>query len=144
MPRRIEAFLAGVNVNVMAYGQTGSGKTYTMFGPPGLMAAAAAGAAAEADYGLFPRGLSEVFHTVSRLREGGTSVVLTASAVELSMQVSQQVTGKAPPQIVRRSAAPPNTQQVTLFTTPLSASCTRLVRARAVHAHLHPFLDHVD
>lgn len=29
MPARIEAFLQGINVNVMAYGQTGSGKTHT-------------------------------------------------------------------------------------------------------------------
>ena len=42
MPRRVEAFFNGVNVNVMAYGQTGSGKTHTMFGPPGIMAQAAA------------------------------------------------------------------------------------------------------
>ena len=34
MPQRVEAFLAGINVNIMAYGQTGSGKTHTMFGPP--------------------------------------------------------------------------------------------------------------
>ena len=30
MPPRVQAFLSGVNVNVMAYGQTGSGKTHTM------------------------------------------------------------------------------------------------------------------
>ena len=33
MPKRIDAFLAGVNVSVMAYGQT-QRKTHTMFGPP--------------------------------------------------------------------------------------------------------------
>ena len=43
MPKRVAAFLDGVNVNVMAYGQTGSGKTHTMFGPPGIMARAASG-----------------------------------------------------------------------------------------------------
>ena len=32
MPPRVQAFLDGMNVNVMAYGQTGSGKTHTMFG----------------------------------------------------------------------------------------------------------------
>ena len=43
MPPRVQAFLDGVNVNVMAYGQTGSGKTHTMFGPPGIMGRAAGG-----------------------------------------------------------------------------------------------------
>ena len=32
MPRRIEAFVGGVNVNVMAYGQTGTGKTHPCLG----------------------------------------------------------------------------------------------------------------
>ena len=39
LPRRINAFMEGFNVNVMAYGQTGTGKTHTMFGnddQPGL------------------------------------------------------------------------------------------------------------
>ena len=43
MPQRIEAFLEGVNVNVMAYGQTGTGKTHTMFGTPGIMERAGKG-----------------------------------------------------------------------------------------------------
>ena len=30
LPRRIDAFLDGYNVNVMAYGQTGTGKTHTI------------------------------------------------------------------------------------------------------------------
>lgn len=30
LPRRINAFLEGYNVNVIAYGQTGTGKTHTM------------------------------------------------------------------------------------------------------------------
>ena len=42
MPQRVQAFLDGINVNIMAYGQTGSGKTHTVFGPPGIMARAAA------------------------------------------------------------------------------------------------------
>ena len=36
MPERIDAFLDGVNVNLMAYGQTGTGKTHTIFGAPGM------------------------------------------------------------------------------------------------------------
>ena len=60
MPPRVQAFLDGVNVNVMAYGQTGSGKTHTMFGPPGIMGRAAGGQYGDdmcAEYGLFPRGV---------------------------------------------------------------------------------------
>ena len=86
MPRRVAAFLDGVNVNVMAYGQTGSGKTHTMFGPPGMMARAAQGAFGAAvadDYGLFPRGLLAIIDA-ARARHGARAV-LTASAVELSI-----------------------------------------------------------
>jgi hypothetical protein len=90
VPQRIEQFLAGYPVNICCYGQTGSGKTHTMFGPPGLMARAAANEFGDSvcpDYGLFPRGLLNI---VSGLREkkhsGGTlQYYLTASAVELSM-----------------------------------------------------------
>ena len=88
MPPRVQAFLDGVNVNVMAYGQTGSGKTHTMFGPPGIMGRAAAGQYGDdmcAEYGLFPRGVLEIFDAVERMRAAGAQVVLTASAVELSM-----------------------------------------------------------
>ena len=91
MPQRVEAFLAGTNVNIMAYGQTGSGKTHTMFGPPGIMAAAASGSfgtAVEPSYGLFPRGLLDVYQRVQQARAdsgpGETTFALTASAVELT------------------------------------------------------------
>ena len=88
MPPRVQAFLDGVNVNVMAYGQTGSGKTHTMFGPPGIMGRAAGGQYGDdmcSDYGLFPRGVLEIFDAVERMRAAGAQAVLTASAVELSM-----------------------------------------------------------
>ena len=88
MPPRVQAFLDGVNVNVMAYGQTGSGKTHTMFGPPGIMGRAAGGQYGDdmtADYGLFPRGVLHIFDAVERMRASGAHVVLTASAVELSI-----------------------------------------------------------
>ena len=58
MPHRVAAFLSGINVNIMCYGQTGSGKTHTMFGPPGLMdkaAAGAFGADVNPDYGVRAR-----------------------------------------------------------------------------------------
>ena len=54
---RINAFLNGVNVNVMCYGQTGSGKTHTMFGLPNLMRRAGSGIwgmEVMADYGIVP------------------------------------------------------------------------------------------
>ena len=88
MPPRVQAFLDGVNVNVMAYGQTGSGKTHTMFGPPGIMARAAAGEYGDglcAEYGLFPRGLLQIVEAVEGMRAAGVHAVLTASAVELSI-----------------------------------------------------------
>ena len=31
MPQRVEAFLAGINVNIMACGQTGSSKAHTQY-----------------------------------------------------------------------------------------------------------------
>lgn len=87
MPPRIEGFLGGVNVNIMAYGQTCSGKTHTVFGPPGIMAAAASGCFGTSvvpEYGLFPRALIGAFQEVQRRRAAGARLVLTASAVELS------------------------------------------------------------
>jgi hypothetical protein len=101
MPPRVKAFLDGVNVNVMAYGQTGSGKTHTMFGPPGIMARAAAGEYGTTccpDYGLFPRGLIAIFEAFQDMRSLGGAVVLTASAVELSIMGNEDM-------LVRRTAA---------------------------------------
>ena len=101
MPPRVKAFLDGVNVNVMAYGQTGSGKTHTMFGPPGIMARAAAGEYGDsccADYGLFPRGLLYIFQAYLDMRSAGGAAVLTASAVELSIAGNEDM-------LVRRRAA---------------------------------------
>lgn len=101
MPPRVKAFLDGVNVNVMAYGQTGSGKTHTMFGPPGIMARAAAGEYGNSccpDYGLFPRGLLAIFEACQDMRSAGSAVVLTASAVELSIKGNEDM-------LVRPSAA---------------------------------------
>ena len=94
MPRRVQAFMRGTNVNVMAYGQTGSGKTHTMFGPPGIMARAAAGDFGDGvcdAYGLFPRGLLAIFHECARRRARGESLVLTGSAVELSISGNQDM-----------------------------------------------------
>ena len=90
MPARIDGFLSGNNVNVMAYGQTGSGKTHTVFGPPGVMARAGAGELGHGvcdDYGIFPRGLWTIYERVQALNAAGagTSYVLTASCVELSL-----------------------------------------------------------
>lgn len=91
MPQRIGAFLQGVDANIVAYGQTGCGKTHTMFGPPGIMAEAAAGTYG-ADvcpcYGLFPRGLLQILAELRRLRQdrgpGALRYELTVSAVELT------------------------------------------------------------
>mmetsp|Transcript_17866 Transcript_17866/g.29785 ORF Transcript_17866/g.29785 Transcript_17866/m.29785 type:complete len:444 (+) Transcript_17866:145-1476(+) len=94
MPKRVDDFLSGVNVNVMAYGQTGSGKTHTMFGTPGILARAANGCQGQEDvanFGLFPRGLLAVFAAVKARHKGAESLVLTGSAVELSVQGNQDM-----------------------------------------------------
>jgi len=90
MPMRIDGFLQGLNCNIMAYGQTGTGKTHTMFGPPGLMARAAAGefgVEVISEYGLFPRGVIELYNRLQQLQSSGTGVdyVMTVSAVELAI-----------------------------------------------------------
>jgi hypothetical protein len=85
MPVRIDAFLNGVNVNIMAYGQTGTGKTHTMFGTPGIMGRAGRGEFGSAivpEYGLCPRAILDIMR---RVRALGPNFCLTASSVELSM-----------------------------------------------------------
>ena len=77
MPRRVEAFLTGTNVNVMCYGQTGSGKTHTMFGPPGIMERAAGGEFGlemSEEFGLCPRGLLHIVNRLDELRQAGVGV----------------------------------------------------------------------
>jgi len=87
MPRRVDAFLEGTNVNIMCYGQTGSGKTHTM--PPGIMARAAAGAFGSEpapEFGLCPRGLLDIcVQLEQRRQQSDTRYLLTASAVELTV-----------------------------------------------------------
>jgi hypothetical protein len=95
MPQRVQAFLDGVNINVMAYGQTGSGKTHTLFGPPGLMARAGSGAFSSdygkledvnPGYGICPRSVIDIFRQLQQRRSsgGGVQYSLTASVVELT------------------------------------------------------------
>ncbi|CAG0891389.1 unnamed protein product, partial [Cyprideis torosa] len=55
----IEAFLEGENVSVVAMGPPGGGKSYSLFGPD------ISPARNEADFGLLPRALRQVFHTTS-------------------------------------------------------------------------------
>ena len=95
MPRRIDAFLDGYNVNVMAYGQTGTGKTHTMFGTPGILERAGRGeygTSIHPDYGLFPRSLLAIFERYKQLRVSSSNktYVLTANALELSMMLGNQ------------------------------------------------------
>ena len=96
MPNCIDGFLNGYNVNIIAYGQTGSGKTYTMFGPPGCMKKAAIGEYGRdvhEDYGLFPRGLIDIFNRLAELKisDPCNSYVLTCSAVELSVMGNEDM-----------------------------------------------------
>ena len=89
MPERVALFLSGHNVNIVAYGQTGSGKTHTIFGPPRIMSQASMGLMGEGtcdSYGLFPRGLIDIFQQVQARKKNGEQLSLTASAVELSFQ----------------------------------------------------------
>ena len=95
MPRRIDAFLDGYNVNVMAYGQTGTGKTHTMFGTPGILERAGRGEygmSIHPDYGLFPRSLLAIFERYKQLRVSSSNkrYVLTANALELSMMLGNR------------------------------------------------------
>ncbi|EOD20793.1 hypothetical protein EMIHUDRAFT_117465 [Emiliania huxleyi CCMP1516] len=106
MPVNMQAFVDGVNVNVIAYGQTGSGKTHTVFGPPGILARAAAGELGDGvdqDYGLFPRGVLGAVDTVGKLRQEGIAAVLTASAVELSIMGNEDMLARSET-AVRRAA----------------------------------------
>ena len=101
MPQRVDAFLNGINVNVIAYGQTGSGKTHTVFGPPGIMERAGRGeyhTGVHQDYGLCPRVLFDVFGRLQSMRTSnpGTGYVLTASAVELSLSGNVDLLTKVP------------------------------------------------
>ena len=64
LPRRIEAFMTGYNVNLLAYGQTGTGKTHTMLGTPGVMKRAGRGdygTSVHEEYGIFPRAALDIF-----------------------------------------------------------------------------------
>ena len=94
LPRRIDAFLDGYNVNVMAYGQTGTGKTHTMFGTPGIMERAGRGDYGTSickDYGIFPRAALEIFSRFKQLSSSGSKkYILTANAIELSMMLGNQ------------------------------------------------------
>mmetsp|Transcript_47838 Transcript_47838/g.144696 ORF Transcript_47838/g.144696 Transcript_47838/m.144696 type:complete len:348 (-) Transcript_47838:2931-3974(-) len=78
-----------------------------MFGPPGIMARAASGDLGDGDsrrccpdYGLFPRGLLSAFDAVESIRrekgaDGGRDAVLTASAVELSVNGNEDMLARS-------------------------------------------------
>ena len=95
LPRRIDAFMDGYNVNLMAYGQTGTGKTHTMFGTPGIMERAGRGdygTSVNKDYGIFPRALLEIFARYKKLssQSSDKNYILTAHSIELSMLFGNQ------------------------------------------------------
>jgi len=105
LPRLVEAFLQGFNVNFLAFGQTGSGKTYTMFGPPGCMGEASArlrhGTAGVDTYplpqhGMFLRAAFSIQDTIEA-SEDFDRAALTATMVELHWdQVVDLLNDKAP------------------------------------------------
>jgi len=100
MPNCIDGFFDGYNVNLIAYGQTGSGKTHTMFGPPGIMERAAKGKyglKVHDDYGLFPRGLINVYGHLKKVNKADTSnsYVVTCAAVELSAMGNEDLFKKS-------------------------------------------------
>lgn len=141
MPQRIDAFLGGINVNIMAYGQTGSGKTHTMFGPPGLMAQAADcmldGDACD-DYGLCPRGTLDIISRLQHLREQGPMLYeLTASAVELTMtQGNLDMFDKS-----RRPACPARWGQ---FSGAAGVSCDKTTKPARLYGMTEVILDGDD
>ncbi|XP_066925735.1 kinesin-like protein KIFC3 isoform X2 [Clytia hemisphaerica] len=104
MPKCIDDFFQGYNVNVIAYGQTGTGKTHTMFGPPGCMKRAARGEYSyetHQTYGLFPRGILEIFrkvhecNTTESQSSSSNIYALTCSAVELCHMGNEDMFNKS-------------------------------------------------
>ena len=95
LPRRIEAFMTGYNVNLLAYGQTGTGKTHTMLGTPGVMKRAGRGdygTSVHEEYGIFPRAALDIFSRYKQLSSSSKSetYLLTAHSIELSMMLGNQ------------------------------------------------------
>mmetsp|Transcript_18170 Transcript_18170/g.30369 ORF Transcript_18170/g.30369 Transcript_18170/m.30369 type:complete len:479 (+) Transcript_18170:173-1609(+) len=110
MPRMIDGFFGGYNVNICAYGQTGTGKTHTMFGPPGILADAAKGSsglAVRQGYGLFPRAVIAIFATVETMRQSnpGKNFALCGAAVEMLAEGNVDMFGKSASQDPRFSKA---------------------------------------
>lgn len=93
----VEAWLGGVDCDLISYGQTGSGKTFTMFGPPFSMEKAAAdlgGGSGEGvevlkpEHGLILRSGLEALAAVDAMNRpggGGLKAVLHGSMVEMSI-----------------------------------------------------------
>mmetsp|Transcript_9373 Transcript_9373/g.27508 ORF Transcript_9373/g.27508 Transcript_9373/m.27508 type:complete len:484 (-) Transcript_9373:171-1622(-) len=100
MRSRVDAFFEGYNVNLLAYGQTGSGKTHTMFGPPGIMSRAGAGAYGIdvcEDYGLFPRGVIAIFRRAQQENAAGNGkrYLVSCGAIELSIMGNEDMFHKS-------------------------------------------------
>ena len=72
----VQSALDGYNVCVFAYGQTGSGKTYTMEGGPGIEED-------EAQCGVIPRTIRQIFDITNSLKEKSWTYKLHASFLEI-------------------------------------------------------------
>lgn len=72
----VQSALDGYNVCVFAYGQTGSGKTFTMEGGPGIESD-------EAECGMIPRTIRQIFEVQEKLKEKNWQYKLQASFLEI-------------------------------------------------------------
>ena len=72
----VQSALDGYKVCIFAYGQTGSGKTYTMEGPPKCFEN-------NAELGMIPRAVNQIFVTASSLKEKGWEYTMEASFLEI-------------------------------------------------------------
>lgn len=70
----VQSALDGYRVCIFAYGQTGSGKTHTMLGNRGN---------GDADLGMIPRSVRQVFHTAKQLEKDQWKFKLKASFLEI-------------------------------------------------------------
>ncbi|CAH1281887.1 unnamed protein product [Diabrotica balteata] len=71
----VNLLLEGCDVSIVTFGQTGTGKSYTLFGPGFHFAAS------EAEHGIIPRFIREVFTKVGQYRDRSYSIHITWSQI---------------------------------------------------------------
>ncbi|KAI9503508.1 P-loop containing nucleoside triphosphate hydrolase protein [Coemansia spiralis] len=82
----IQSALDGYPVCIFAYGQTGSGKTHTMQGPDTITSATN-----EADLGIIPRAVKQIYENTSNLSERGWEYTLEGQFLEIYNETLQDL-----------------------------------------------------